>query len=86
MDRFKNMLAGAKRSWVIWLNVLTAAFATIELASGNLTLLFGPQKTADIMLFAGVANVVLRALKTAESLEVKGAAAIAKKRENDPQP
>lgn len=85
MGKWKSIVAGAKRSWTIWLNVLTAGLAALELANGNLLTVFGPQKTAAIMIIVGVLNVVLRAVKTNESLESKGAAAIARKADSDLQ-
>jgi len=55
---------GAARSKMIWLNVALAAFSAIELASANLTTLFGPKVTAGILLAGSLLNVILRALTT----------------------
>ena len=59
-----KVLAGAVRSKVVWLNVLLAALSAIELASANLTTLFGAKVAAGVMLVGSLTNVVLRAYTT----------------------
>ena len=60
----KATLQGAVRSKVVWLNVTLAVFSAIELASANLTALFGTKVTAGILLAGSLVNVALRAYTT----------------------
>ena len=67
-----NVLRGAKRSRVIWVNVLTVV-AGLSAVAGPLTGLLGPQAAAALLVASGVANIILRTVRV-ESLEDKGRA------------
>jgi len=59
-----SALTGATRSRTIWLNVIIAMLAGLELAGAHLTTLLGPQVAAAILLASAVANMALRAVTT----------------------
>ena len=67
-----NVLRGAKRSRVVWVNTLTVV-AGLSAVAGPLTGLLGPQAAAALLVASGVANIILRTV-TSESLEEKGRA------------
>jgi hypothetical protein len=68
-------IRGAVGSKTVWLNVALAVFSVIELASANLTTLFGVKVTAGILLCGSLINVALRAY-TSASLTERGQAAL----------
>ena len=68
-------IRGAVTSKTIWLNVGLAVFSAIELASANLTTLFGIKVTAGVLLVGSLINVALRAY-TSASLYERGQQAI----------
>jgi hypothetical protein len=71
-ETMNNVLRGAKRSKVVWVNALTVV-AGLSAVAGPLTGLLGPQAAAALLVASGVANIILRTL-TVESLEDKGRA------------
>jgi len=68
---------GVATSKTVWLNVALAVFSVIELASANLTTLFGAKVTAAVLLLGSIINVALRAYTTA-SLTERGQASLDK--------
>jgi hypothetical protein len=59
-----EMFKGALKSRTVWWNVLLAFLASIEMFAGNLTILFGQNVAASIMLVGAMANLVLRTITT----------------------
>ena len=59
-----SALTGATRSRTIWVNVIIAVLAGLELAGAHLTTLLGPQVAAAILLTGAVLNMALRAVTT----------------------
>ena len=59
-----SALKGATRSRTMWLNVIIAVLAGLELAGAHLTTLLGTQVAAAILLAGGIANLGLRAVTT----------------------
>jgi len=57
-------LKGALRSKTVWWNILLAFLASLEMFAGNLTILFGQQVAASILLVGAMANLVLRVVTT----------------------
>ena len=59
-----DMLKGALKSTTVWWNVLLALLASLEMFAGNLTVLFGQDVAASILLVGALANLVLRTVTT----------------------
>jgi len=59
-----DMLKGALKSKTVWWNVLLALLASLEMFAGNLTVLFGQDVAASILLVGALANLVLRTITT----------------------
>ena len=57
-------LKGALRSKTVWWNVLLALLASLEMFAGNLTVLFGQNVAASILMVGAMANLVLRTITT----------------------
>ena len=57
-------LKGALKSKTVWWNVLLALLASLEMFAGNLTVLFGQDVAASILLVGAMANLVLRTITT----------------------
>jgi hypothetical protein len=57
-------LLGALKSKTVWWNILLALLASLEMFAGNLTMLFGQQVAASILLVGAMANLVLRVVTT----------------------
>jgi hypothetical protein len=60
----KKTFAGALKSKTVWWNVFLALLASAEMFAGNLTILFGQEVAASILLIGAVANLVLRTITT----------------------
>jgi hypothetical protein len=60
----KQTLKGALKSKTVWWNILLALLASLEMFAGNLTVLFGQQVAASILLVGAMANLVLRTVTT----------------------
>jgi hypothetical protein len=48
----------------VWWNILLALLASLEMFAGNLTVLFGQDVAASILLVGAMANLVLRVITT----------------------
>jgi len=59
-----DMLKGALKSKTVWWNVLLALLASLEMFAGNLTVLFGQDVAASILMVGALANLVLRTITT----------------------
>jgi len=59
-----DMLKGALKSKTVWWNVLLALLASLEMFAGNLTVLFGQNVAASILMVGALANLVLRTITT----------------------
>jgi len=57
-------LKGALRSRTVWWNILLALLASLEMFAGNLTVLFGQDVAASILLIGALCNLVLRTVTT----------------------
>lgn len=57
-------LKGALKSRTVWWNILLALLASLEMFAGNLTVLFGQDVAASILLVGALANLVLRSVTT----------------------
>ena len=57
-------LKGALKSKTVWWNVLLALLASLEMFAGNLTVLFGQNVAASILMVGAMANLVLRVITT----------------------
>ena len=57
-------LKGALKSKTVWWNVLLALLASLEMFAGNLTVLFGQNVAASILMVGAMANLVLRTITT----------------------
>ena len=66
-----NLLKGALKSKTVWWNVLLALLASLEMFAGNLTVLFGQNVAASILMVGAMANLVLRVVTT-QALHEKG--------------
>ena len=64
-------LKGALKSKTVWWNVLLALLASLEMFAGNLTVLFGQNVAASILMVGAMANLVLRVVTT-QALSEKG--------------
>jgi len=66
-----NLLKGALKSKTVWWNVLLALLASLEMFAGNLTVLFGQNVAASILMVGAMANLVLRVVTTQALAEKK---------------
>jgi hypothetical protein len=66
-----NLLKGALKSKTVWWNILLALLASLEMFAGNLTVLFGQDVAASILLVGAMANLVLRVVTTQALAEKK---------------
>jgi len=57
-------LKGALKSKTVWWNVLLALLASLEMFAGNLTVLFGQNVAASILMVGALCNLVLRVVTT----------------------
>jgi len=57
-------LKGALKSKTVWWNILLALLASLEMFAGNLTVLFGQNVAASILMVGAMANLVLRVITT----------------------
>ena len=64
-------LKGALKSKTVWWNVLLALLASLEMFAGNLTVLFGQNVAASILMIGAMANLVLRVVTTKALAEKK---------------
>jgi hypothetical protein len=58
------MLKGAFKSKTVWWNVLLAVLGGLELMGGHMTVLWGQEVAAAILMVGALANLVLRAVTT----------------------
>ena len=58
------MLQGAFKSKTVWWNVLLAVLGGLELVGGHMTVLWGQEVAAAILMVGALANLVLRAVTT----------------------
>ena len=58
------MLQGALRSKTVWWNVLLAVLGGLELMGGHMTVLWGQEVAAAILMVGALANLVLRTVTT----------------------
>jgi hypothetical protein len=58
------MLKGALKSKTVWWNVLLAVLGGLELMGGHMTVLWGQEVAAAILMVGALANLVLRAVTT----------------------
>jgi hypothetical protein len=58
------MLQGALKSKTVWWNVLLAVLGGFELMGGHMTVLWGQEVAAAILMVGALANLVLRAVTT----------------------
>jgi len=58
------MLKGALTSKTVWWNVLLAVLGGLELVGGHMTVLWGQEVAAAILMVGALANLVLRAVTT----------------------
>lgn len=58
------MLTGAVKSKTVWWNVLLAVVGGLELVGGHMTVLWGQEVAAAILMVGALANLVLRAITT----------------------
>jgi hypothetical protein len=58
------MFQGALKSKTVWWNVFLALLASLEMFAGNLTILFGQEVAASILLVGAMTNIVLRTVTT----------------------
>ena len=63
-------LKGALKSKTVWWNILLALLASMELFAGHLTVLFGQEVAASILLIGAAINIALRTI-THKSLSEK---------------
>jgi len=64
-------LKGALKSKTVWWNVLLALLASLEMFAGNLTVLFGQNVAASILMIGAMVNLVLRVVTTQALAEKK---------------
>ena len=67
----KATLLGALKSKTVWWNVLLALLASLEMFAGNLTVLFGQNVAASILMVGALCNLVLRVVTTQALAEKK---------------
>jgi Zn-dependent protease len=58
------MLQGALKSKTVWWNVLLAVLGGLELVGSHMTVLWGQEVAAAILMVGALANLVLRAITT----------------------
>jgi hypothetical protein len=58
------MFQGALKSKTVWWNVLLAVLGGLELMGGHMTVLWGQEVAAAILMVGALANLVLRAVTT----------------------
>ena len=58
------MLKGALKSKTVWWNVLLAVLGGLELIGGHMTVLWGQEVAAAILMVGALANLVLRTVTT----------------------
>lgn len=58
------MVKGALKSKTVWWNVLLAVLGGLELVGGHMTVLWGQEVAAAILMVGALANLVLRAVTT----------------------
>jgi hypothetical protein len=58
------MIKGALKSKTVWWNVLLAVLGGLELVGGHMTVLWGQEVAAAILMVGALANLVLRAVTT----------------------
>lgn len=58
------MVKGALKSKTVWWNVLLAVLGGLELVGGHMTVLWGQEVAAAILMVGALANLVLRAMTT----------------------
>ena len=58
------MLQGALKSKTVWWNVLLAVLGGLELMGGHMTVLWGQEVAAAILMVGALANLVLRSVTT----------------------
>ena len=64
-------LKGALKSKTVWWNVLLALLASLEMFAGNLTVLFGQNVAASILMVGALCNLILRVVTTQALAEKK---------------
>jgi len=58
------MLQGALKSKTVWWNILLAVLGGLELMGGHMTVLWGQEVAAAILMVGALANLVLRTVTT----------------------
>lgn len=58
------MLKGALKSKTVWWNVLLAILGGLELMGGHMTVLWGQEVAAAVLMLGALANLVLRTVTT----------------------
>ena len=58
------MLQGALKSKTVWWNVLLAVLGGLGLVGGHMTVLWGQEVAAAILMVGAMTNLVLRAVTT----------------------
>ncbi len=58
------MFKGALKSKTVWWNVLLAVLGGLELMGGHMTVLWGQEVAAAILMVGALANMVLRTVTT----------------------
>ncbi len=58
------MIKGALKSKTVWWNVLLAVLGGLELMGGHMTVLWGQEVAAAILMVGAMTNLVLRAVTT----------------------
>lgn len=58
------MFKGAVKSKTVWWNVLLAVLGGLELVGGHMTVLWGQEVAASILMVGALTNLVLRAITT----------------------
>ena len=66
-----STLKGALKSKTVWWNILLALLASLEMFSSNLTVLFGQNVAASILMVGAMCNLILRVVTT-QALNEKG--------------
>jgi hypothetical protein len=66
-----DTLKGALRSKTVWWNVFMAFLASMELFASNLTILFGQEVAAAVLLLGSMVNIFLRTVTTTALEEKK---------------
>jgi hypothetical protein len=66
-----DTLKGALKSKTVWWNVFMAFLASMELFASNLTILFGQEVAAAVLLLGSMVNIFLRTVTTTALEEKK---------------